>query len=80
MALHFIKVLKKLKVDYSNIEFIGFDNTLLSEALNISSIEQPMEKMIELSLNTLTKKINGTLKDENKVLNIELDPTLLIRN
>ena len=79
MALHFIKVLKKLKVDYSNIEFIGFDNTLLSEALNISSIEQPMEKMIELSLNTLTKKINGTLKDENKVLNIELDPTLLNR-
>ncbi|MBC2854172.1 LacI family DNA-binding transcriptional regulator [Cetobacterium sp. 2G large] len=80
MALHFLKILKKLKIDYSNIEFIGFDNTLLSEALNISSIEQPMEKMIELSLNTLTKKINGACKDENKVLNIELDPTLLIRN
>ena len=80
MALNFLKTLKKLKIDYSNIEFVGFDNTLLSEALNISSIQQPMQKMIELSLNTLTKKIDGTWKDENKVLNIELDPTLLIRN
>lgn len=80
MALHLLKILKRLKIDYSNIEFIGFDNTLLSEALNISSIEQPMKKMIELSLNTLTKKITGTWKNENKILNIELDPTLLIRN
>lgn len=80
MALNFLKTLKKLKIDYSNIEFVGFDNTLLSEALNISSIQQPMQKMIELSLNTLTKKIDGTWKDENKVLNVELEPTLLIRN
>ena len=80
MALNFLKTLKKLKIDYSNIEFVGFDNTLLSEALNISSIQQPMQKMIELSLNTLTKKIDGTWKDENKVLNVELEPTLLILN
>lgn len=73
VACLFIKKLEKegYKVP-EEIAVVGFDNTIVSKLLNITSIVQPTEEMIEEGIDILLKK-------EKKIKNISLIPTLEIR-
>lgn len=78
IALIFINELRKYGINIYEKELVGFDNTVISQTLGISSIEQPMENMCELAIKVLLEKINKKAKLD-KIFNIELEPKLIIR-
>lgn len=78
IALAVIKETRKLNINLYEKEIVGFDNTLVADTLEISSIEQPMEQMVELAVEVLLKKIKKEISIE-KTFNIELEPKLIIR-
>ena len=57
---------------------MAFDNTIISKVLKISSVEQPMEHLVEKGLDLLLEKVKKNIKLE-EVYNIGLDPKLIIR-
>lgn len=61
-------LLKKNLLIGKDISIIGFDNTIIAKVLNISSVEQPMEKMIKVAVDNLFNR-------KNKI-EIELDPII----
>lgn len=69
IAFLFSNVLLKnnLKIG-KDVSVIGFDNTIIAKVLNLTSIEQPMEKMVKVAIENLFNK-------KNKI-KIELDPIL----
>lgn len=78
IALTVIKETRKMNINLYEKEIVGFDNTLVADTLEISSIEQPMEEMVELAVEVLLKKIRKEIPLE-KIFNIELEPKLIIR-
>ena len=78
IALTVIKETRKLNINLYEKEIVGFDNTLVADTLEISSVEQPMEQMVELAIEVLLKKIKKEISIE-KIFNIELEPKLIIR-
>lgn len=41
---------------------VGFDNTIISQTLGITSIEQPMENMCELAMKVLLERIEKRIR------------------
>lgn len=78
IALAVIKETRKFNINLYEKEIVGFDNTLVADTLEISSVEQPMEQMVEIAVEVLLKKINKEIPME-KIFNIELEPKLIIR-
>ena len=78
IALAIIKETRKINVNLYEKEIVGFDNTLIANTLEISSIEQPMEQMVELAVEVLLKKIKKEISMD-KIFNIELEPKLIVR-
>ena len=78
IALDIIKETRKMKINLYEKEIVGFDNTLVADTLEISSMEQPMKNMVELAMEVLLKKIKKEIPME-KIFNIELEAKLIIR-
>lgn len=78
VALLFIKEARKYNINLYEKKIVGFDNTIISQTLGISSIEQPMENMCELAIKALLERIK-TKDNIDKIFNIELEPKLIIR-
>lgn len=68
----FLQAVKNLYGPEKNISIVGFDNTIVSSLMNFSSIEQPMESMIE-------KAIEILFLNNNQIKQISLEPKLVIR-
>lgn len=78
VALCIINECRKNNMDILSKKIVSFDNTIISEALQISSIKQPMKRMIFLAMEVLTKKINNEIPLE-KIFNMKLEPKLIVR-
>lgn len=76
IALYLISEFEKRGVKIpEDISVVGFDNTIISKILNISSIKQPMEEMMIKSIQLLT----GSTSINNSIIQIELEPILIER-
>lgn len=78
IALEFIKLVEErgLRVP-EDISVIGFDDTLLSKIMGISSIHQPIEEMVTTTLELLHNRIEDKLSED--IISIQLEPTLITR-
>ena len=56
---------------------IGFDDTYLSKVFGISSIHQPIERMVDVAIEIFKKRINGELSSE--LVDIQVDQLLIER-
>lgn len=78
IALMFIEEARKKGIDLDDKLLVACDNTIISKALNVSSVEQPMETMVKEAIDLLLNKVKGNIELE-KIYNIGLDPKLIIR-
>jgi LacI family transcriptional regulator len=81
MALGVIKALKYFNIKVpKNIGVIGYDNIELGEffAPTLTTVEQPIDKIIIKGIEILFKNINN--KTNNKITNILIKPTLILRD
>lgn len=78
IALSILKETRKQNIPLHTKEIVTFDNTTIAETMELSSIQQPMEEMIEIAMEVLTKKINNEINLE-KIFNVELKAKLIIR-
>lgn len=60
-----------------DISVIGFDDTYLSKMMGVSSIHQPIEKMVETAIRILHDRIEKSISAE--IMSILLEPTLVER-
>lgn len=74
----FLEEAEKLGISLEGKTLVAFDNTIISKVLKISSVEQPMEHLVEKGLDLLLEKVKKNIKLE-EVYNIGLDPKLIIR-
>lgn len=79
IALEFMKLMEErnLRVP-EDISVIGFDDTYLSKIMGISSIHQPIEDMVNTTLEILIDRIENEVSSE--LINIQLEPTLIERD
>lgn len=61
----------------NDLSIIGFDDTYLAKILGISSIHQPIEQMVSLTIEMLINRIEGEI--ESPTANIQLEPILIER-
>ena len=78
IAFIFLEEAEKLGISLEGKTLVAFDNTIISKVLKISSVEQPMEHLVEEGLDLLLEKVKKNIKLE-EVYNIGLDPKLIIR-
>lgn len=78
IAFIFLEEAEKLGISLEGKTLVAFDNTIISKVLKISSVEQPMEHLVEKGLDLLLEKVKKNIKLE-EVYNIGLDPKLIIR-
>ena len=78
IAFIFLEEAEKLGISLEGKTLVAFDNTIISKVLKISSVEQPMEYLVEKGLDLLLEKVKKNIKLE-EVYNIGLDPKLIIR-
>lgn len=78
IAFIFLEEAEKLGISLEDKTLVAFDNTIISKVLKISSVEQPMEHLVEKGLDLLLEKVKKNIKLE-EVYNIGLDPKLIIR-
>lgn len=78
IALMVIEEARKIGIDLNSKLLVACDNTIISKSLNISSVEQPMELIVEQAIDLLLNKVKGKIELE-KIYNIGLDPKLIIR-
>lgn len=78
IAFIFLEEAEKLGISLEGKTLVAFDNTIISKVLKISSVEQPMEHLVEKGLDLLLEKVKKNIKLE-EVCNIGLDPKLIIR-
>lgn len=74
--------LKRLTESYEiiipqQLSMVGFDDTYFSKLLGISSIQQPIEEMVNLSIELLINRIEGKASSEH--VSIQLEPALIER-
>lgn len=78
VALEFLEMAQERKIRIpEDISLIGFDDTYLSKIMGISSIHQPIEEMVKMTLEVLFNRIEKEVSEEK--VNIKLDPTLIER-
>jgi LacI family transcriptional regulator len=79
MALEFIKAaeVRGIKVP-DDLIIIGFDDTYLAKIMGISSIHQPLEEMIQTTVNLLLDRMEDEVHPEP--VQIKVNPTLIERN
>lgn len=78
IALLFLEELKKIGKNLDNKVLVGYDNTIISKTLNMSSVEQPMDRMAEEAIQLLLNKILKNI-DLDKIYNVGLEPRLIKR-
>lgn len=78
IAFIFLEEAEKQGISLEGKNLVAFDNTIISKVLKISSVEQPMEHLVEEGLDLLLEKVKKNIKLE-EVYNIGLDPKLIIR-
>ncbi|WAA09396.1 LacI family DNA-binding transcriptional regulator [Fervidibacillus albus] len=78
MAMEFVKAIEErgIKVP-EDISVIGFDDTILSKMMGISSIHQPIEEMVKTTMKILLDRIEN--KVSSSKIQIKLEPTLIER-
>lgn len=78
IAYELIKELHSRNINVpKDIAVVGFDNTILSQILKITSVNQPIKKIVEKGFEVLIKQIQ-----EDKFIhigNFEILPTLVVR-
>lgn len=78
VAIEFIKAAQERNIKIpEDISLIGFDDTYLSKILGITSIHQPIEKMVETTIEILKNRIENKVSSD--LINIQLEPTLVER-
>ena len=78
IAFIFLEEAEKQGISLEGKTLVAFDNTIISKVLKISSVDQPMEHLVEKGLDLLLEKVKKNIKLE-EVYNIGLDPKLIIR-
>lgn len=78
IALLFLEEINKMGMSLGNKILVGYDNTIISKTLNISSVEQPMSKMAEKAMELLLNKILKNI-DIDEIHNVGLEPKLIKR-
>ncbi|WP_308575577.1 LacI family DNA-binding transcriptional regulator [uncultured Fusobacterium sp.] len=78
IAFIFLEEAEKQGISLEGKTLVAFDNTIISKVLKISSVDQPMEHLVEEGLDLLLEKVKKNIKLE-EVYNIGLDPKLIIR-
>ena len=78
IALLFLEEINKLGMSLGNKVLVGYDNTIISKTLNISSVEQPMSKMAEKAIELLLDKVLKNI-DIDEIHNVGLEPKLIKR-
>ncbi|WP_207646324.1 LacI family DNA-binding transcriptional regulator [Cellulosilyticum sp. I15G10I2] len=78
-AFEFMKLMNERQIKVpEDIAVVGFDDTILSKSLSISSVHQPIRDMMQMAFSILQKRIKGEI--EETPIKIELEPSLIIRN
>lgn len=81
LAYEVIKALDKLKIKVpEDISVVGFDDTLVSKILKITSVRQPIEDISNLAFELLMEKIKNPSSINKKTRHIELEPYLFKRD
>lgn len=78
IALLFLEEINKAGMSLKNKILVGYDNTIISKTLNISSVEQPMNKMAEKAIELLLNKVLKNI-DIDEIYNVGLEPKLIKR-
>lgn len=78
-AVEFMKAAQKRNIRIpEDISIIGFDDTYLSKIFGISSVHQPIDKMIDTAIEIIKKRIDNELSEE--LINIQMEPILIERD
>ncbi|MCM3763844.1 LacI family DNA-binding transcriptional regulator [Neobacillus niacini] len=79
MALEFMRAIEDrgMKVP-EDISIIGFDDTYLAKIMGISSVHQPIEEMVNTTLELLLDRVENEVTSEP--VQIKLNPTLVERS
>ena len=59
------------------VQVVGFDNTLLAQVMNISSVAQPMREIGRLGCQEMIRLVEGKEMDTH---HLSLSPRLVLRN
>jgi LacI family transcriptional regulator len=77
-AIEFIKAAQERNIRIpEDVSIIGFDDTYLSKMFGVSSIHQPIEKMVGTAIDILQNRIENSISKD--LINIQLEPTLVER-
>jgi len=77
-AIEFMRAAQERNIKIpGDISLIGFDDTLLSKILGITSIHQPIEKMVETTVEILWNRIDDKISSD--LIHLQLEPTLVER-
>lgn len=78
LALEFMKAAQERNIRIpEDISLVGFDDTYLAKIMGISSIHQPIEKMVKTTIEVLQNRIENEVSSE--LVNIQLEPILIER-
>lgn len=77
-AIEFMRAAQERDIKIPDaISLIGFDDTFLSKILGITSIHQPIEKMVETTIEILWNRIEDKISSD--LIHLQLEPTLVER-
>jgi LacI family transcriptional regulator len=77
-AIEFMRAAQERDIKVpDDISLIGFDDTFLSKILGITSIHQPIEKMVETTIEILWDRIEDKISSD--LIHLQLEPTLVER-
>ncbi|WP_270169522.1 LacI family DNA-binding transcriptional regulator [Paenibacillus sp. SYP-B4298] len=80
MALEFIKAAQERQIRIpEDISVIGFDDTYLAKMMEISSIHQPIEDMVKMTIEIMLNRIDHEASPGTEKVQIKLDPALIER-
>ncbi|WP_185806797.1 LacI family DNA-binding transcriptional regulator [Bacillus sp. HMF5848] len=78
VALEFMKLAQEKSLSIpKDIAVIGFDDTFLAKITGLSSVHQPVEKMVKTTFSILMNRIEDGTSSE--LVDIKLEPTLITR-
>ncbi|MCP8970674.1 LacI family DNA-binding transcriptional regulator [Ectobacillus ponti] len=79
MALEFMKAAQERNIRIpEDISLVGFDDTYLAKIMGISSIHQPIEEMVKMTIEILQNRIEHEVS--STPVTIQLEPMLIERN
>ncbi|MBS4223335.1 LacI family DNA-binding transcriptional regulator [Lederbergia citrea] len=78
IAIEFMRAAEERNIRIpEDISIIGFDDTYLAKIMGISSIHQPIDEMVNTTLEILLNRIENEVSPDK--INIHLEPTLIER-